>query len=836
MEQSRLTDTIHAMHAEARRRGAFFRALEGAQPGGAVIELDGRRLYSFSSCSYLGLEAHANLVEGAVQAARSYGSQFSTSRGYLSAPLYHELEALLERIFGGHVLVTSSTTIGHQVVLPVLADERDAIILDSQVHNSVQVAATLCRAAGTHVERVPHQHLERVVEIAGNLAARHRTVWLAVDGVYSMFGDLVPLGVLEAALSQAPNIRLYVDDAHGMSWEGKYGRGSFLSRMTLSDRGVVGTSLNKAFGAAGAVFVFPSAAERDRCHLAGAPLVFSGPIQPPMLGAAVASAELHLNGEVEQRQPLLKAVVDRAHALLAKEGIEPLVESPSPIVFLPLASPAVALHVVEMMRDDGYYVNASLFPSVPMRRAGIRLTLTTSIPSEVLEGAIECLGRRIPEALSAAGMSAADVATAFEGALPTDLETARDRRPVGKAAPAPVPVEAPAVLPSLRCIEVHDDISALDSAEWDGMLGERAAVSWASLSAFQRAFHPGQARPEDRWQFRYVVARDRYGRPTAAAPFIECLVKRDMLLRAEVSVAVEALRANDPYFLTARALMMGGLMSEGDHLFVAPGPDWKREMSALTRGALDVFDADRHDWLMFRDLPAGDERGAVLVGEGLIRTPMMPTHVLRRTWRDRAGHLERLGYNSRRHVRRLLSERGPYTAAIWGERAGRHLDDAQLNVIHGIYLEVASRGLELNVFPLPPNLLSELQRSSAWEIVLIHLDPAAGGPEDGAPVAFMATHIQGGTYAPFFCGVDRRYQFLSEYGAYRQLLFTAIERAEGLGCARVHFGMTASLEKTRLGAAVVQNEAFIIARPSEADDVLRDIAAAVAIGGGGTGR
>ena len=161
------------------------------------------------------------------------------------------------------------------------------------------MAATLARAAGARVETVKHRELERAIDLAAALARRHDTVWFAGDGVYSMYGDLAPVGLLRQLLDAAPNVRLYIDDAHGMSWAGTHGRGSFLSRMPDPDRRVVlATSLNKAFAAGGGVVVFPTREERERVRTTGAPLVFSGPVQPPMLGAALASARIHLSDEI----------------------------------------------------------------------------------------------------------------------------------------------------------------------------------------------------------------------------------------------------------------------------------------------------------------------------------------------------------------------------------------------------------------------------------------------------------------------------------------------------------------------------------------------------------
>jgi 7-keto-8-aminopelargonate synthetase-like enzyme len=82
---------------------------------------------------------HPRLKQGTIDAVLRYGTQFASSRCYLSAPPYRELEHLLQRIVDAPVLVTPTTTLGHLTAIPTLIGENDAVIMDQQVHHSVQV-------------------------------------------------------------------------------------------------------------------------------------------------------------------------------------------------------------------------------------------------------------------------------------------------------------------------------------------------------------------------------------------------------------------------------------------------------------------------------------------------------------------------------------------------------------------------------------------------------------------------------------------------------------------------------------------------------------------------
>src|SRR4051794_2786216 len=144
------------MLTEAAGKGLLQRTPDDGPLDGRHLVLDGRSTLNFGSCSYLGLELDPRLREAVVDAVRRYGTQFSASRTYMSSPQYVELEALLGRMFGGHVLVTPTTTLGHLATLPVIVGPRDAVILDQQVHASVQMAANQLRLQGTTVELVRH--------------------------------------------------------------------------------------------------------------------------------------------------------------------------------------------------------------------------------------------------------------------------------------------------------------------------------------------------------------------------------------------------------------------------------------------------------------------------------------------------------------------------------------------------------------------------------------------------------------------------------------------------------------------------------------------------------
>jgi 7-keto-8-aminopelargonate synthetase-like enzyme len=118
-------------------------------------------------------------------------------------------------------LLTPTTTLGHIAALPVIVDERDALILDRQVHNSVQTAA---RLGLTWVGGVVAPQRHRPPRGADPCTRRAPSrVWFAVDGLYSMYGDFAPIRELNALVERHEQLWLYIDDAHGFSWTARAG-------------------------------------------------------------------------------------------------------------------------------------------------------------------------------------------------------------------------------------------------------------------------------------------------------------------------------------------------------------------------------------------------------------------------------------------------------------------------------------------------------------------------------------------------------------------------------------------------------------------------------------
>ena len=421
-------DTLDNLVTAGVGQGLLHCAAQDDQLDGRMITVDGRRLVNFGSCSYLGLETHPEIVAAVVDAVTRYGSQFSSSRSYLSAPGYAPAEAALTEMFGRPALISPSTTMGHLATLPVVISSDDIVLLDAQVHFSVQLAARLVQADGIPVELLPHSDLARLERRVAELASTHRRVWYMTDGIYSMYADPAPVAQLSDLAERYPNLWLYIDDAHAISWTGQFGRGYALERLSAAaaERTVVTGSLNKSFAAAGGVLTFPNPEMRRRVFTLGGPLIFSGPVQPPMLGAILTSARLHLTDAVAPHRARLTHVIECFNSLAVAHDLPVVSPSATPIRCVGVGRTPIAYRVAELLQDAGFFVDIAAAPAVPANRSGIRISLTAHHTGQDVTDLVAALVEALPLALAEGGSSMSALRRAFARQLAGHVPTPRN--------------------------------------------------------------------------------------------------------------------------------------------------------------------------------------------------------------------------------------------------------------------------------------------------------------------------------------------------------------------------------------------------------------------------
>ena len=189
----------------------YFQPLEANL--GAEAILRGRRVIMLGSNNYLGLTTDPRVRESAVDAIRKYGTSATGSRllnGTLE--LQETFEHELAQFLGKEAALVFTT--GYQVnlgIISALANQNTTVFLDKLNHASLYDAVLLSGAKPYFFRHNDVQDLERALK---NTPAQ-RGKLVAVDGVFSMEGDITPLPEI-VQLCRNYEARLLVDDAHAL--------------------------------------------------------------------------------------------------------------------------------------------------------------------------------------------------------------------------------------------------------------------------------------------------------------------------------------------------------------------------------------------------------------------------------------------------------------------------------------------------------------------------------------------------------------------------------------------------------------------------------------------
>ena len=357
-------DTLDAIRARGTHRR--MRVLEGAQAPRMIV--DGREVLLFAGSNYLDLARHPEVVEASVRAARDVGCAAGGSRLISGNLALHEaLEESLAKFFDAEAALAWTSGYAANVgVIPSLVGRGDAVVSDALSHASIVDGCRLSRAA---VRVFPHGDLAAREEALAGAARDHRRVLLAIDGVYSMDGDVAPVAEMVAA-AKRHDAMVLLDDAHGTGTLGVCGRGSAELRGVADGIDVLLGTLGKGLGSFGA-FVVGSGALRELLVNTARSFIFSCALAPPQVAAAAAALEL-VRREPWRRERL-QANAARLRARLAVRGVDTR-PSTSHIVPVVIGANAAAMAACERLLERGFYAQGIRHPSVAEGTARLRLT------------------------------------------------------------------------------------------------------------------------------------------------------------------------------------------------------------------------------------------------------------------------------------------------------------------------------------------------------------------------------------------------------------------------------------------------------------------------------
>jgi 8-amino-7-oxononanoate synthase len=352
-------------------------------PCGTRIQIGGRELQAFCSNDYLGLANHPDLIAALSEGAQRFGVGSGASHLISGHQTIHDaLEEKLAQtqalsIPKAKALFFSTGYLANISAITALSNlKSNASKIYSAHLNHASLIDGVRLAKGQNNATVfifDHHNLVALEDELKQDFSQHKLI--IIDGVFSMDGDLAPIGAL-LQLAERYDALLMVDDAHGFGVLGKQGYGILEDSGLCSERLIYVGTLGKAAGLSGA-FVCANELLIEWLIQKARPYIYSTASSPALAYALIRSLEL-IEGPIgqERRESL------RSNTVLWKQLAQfthwHLLDSDTAIQPIMIGSNETVLQLAKDLDLAGYWIPAIRPPTVPVGMSRLRMTLSAA--------------------------------------------------------------------------------------------------------------------------------------------------------------------------------------------------------------------------------------------------------------------------------------------------------------------------------------------------------------------------------------------------------------------------------------------------------------------------
>ncbi|MGI8428355.1 MAG: aminotransferase class I/II-fold pyridoxal phosphate-dependent enzyme [Solirubrobacteraceae bacterium] len=373
----------------------YFRVLEG--PTLPIVEMEGQPRIMLGSNNYLGLTGDERVKQGALDALHRYGTGLTGSR-FLNGTLDLHLE--LERELAEWLETDAALvfTTGHQAnvgALGTILGPGDTVIADAGDHASILDGCILSRAK---LRAFRHNRIDRLERTLEKAAGDAGGILVVVDGVFSMEGDIAPLGEI-ADLCGRFGARLMVDEAHALGVLGARGAGT-CELLGIEDRvDLRMATFSKSLASCGGVIAGP-ADVIDFLRIQSRPFMFTASGVPAAVGAALAAVRICRSDEgralfaraLENARYLHRGLSALGFRVIAPTVLADGTEVVTPVVPVVVGDDWKAVLLWKALFEAGVYVNVAIHPAVPPAGALLRTSVMATHDRATLDRALEAFG------------------------------------------------------------------------------------------------------------------------------------------------------------------------------------------------------------------------------------------------------------------------------------------------------------------------------------------------------------------------------------------------------------------------------------------------------------
>lgn len=386
-----------ASQLRRRRRNSKLRALKSSPPGSV----------DFSSNDFLSLattrqfrQDYLDELESQILPVGSTGSRLLDGNSEYA----EKLESEIAHFHGAQTgLLVGSGFDANVSIFTCLPQPGDIILYDELIHASVHDGMRMSRAAS--LVSFKHNCLKDFRDKLQTLASANSPsdVFVAVESVYSMDGDLAPMQEMVSIMKEvfpAGNCHLIVDEAHATGVYGPLGKGRVCELGLEKEVLVRLHTFGKAMASNGAI-ILCSPTIRSYLINYARPVIFTTFMSYPTLVAVKVAYDWLKSGKTEELAARLRHLIQYLDQQI--RTLTCLTEKlPPGTVLLPEACPESAIFAL-MMREPrelaaycqaaGFVVRAVMHPTVPRGTERVRICLHSGNTEAEIDTFVELVRR-----------------------------------------------------------------------------------------------------------------------------------------------------------------------------------------------------------------------------------------------------------------------------------------------------------------------------------------------------------------------------------------------------------------------------------------------------------
>lgn len=379
----------------AQRHGYYlFAQPMSTPPAGKILLTEGDskqpiNLLNLASYNYLGLSARPEVIAAGKAALDQYGLGAAGSPVLSGTMDVHvQLEQALAKFKKKEAVMVFPTGYSTNVgLISGIMRPGDWVIADQNSHASIVDGAILSKADVRFFRHNSAADLEKKLQ-----KVQGKKVLVAIEGVYSMDGDICPLPEL-VAVAKKYGARILLDEAHSAFVYGEHGRGVAEHFGLEEEVDIHVGTFSKALGGMGG---YVAGTQNLYNYLKGfaRSRVFSCALSPVVAAGVLKSLE------IQQAEPHLRTQlwsnVAHIRKRLEEAGVD-IGQSTSQVIPIMIKNDRRVFEIGRRLLHAGLYLQPIIYPAVAKHRSRFRVSISAAHTTDQLDEGVAILAKVLRE-------------------------------------------------------------------------------------------------------------------------------------------------------------------------------------------------------------------------------------------------------------------------------------------------------------------------------------------------------------------------------------------------------------------------------------------------------